>query len=85
MAVYRITNNEFEPLAETSFETEKLYERYDLRRMLHDRPTFWKRGCSSSLKSTTIGRSATAASTSWPWTGKDGWWLWSSSAATRTV
>ena len=44
MAVYRITNNEFEPLAETSFETEKLYERYDLRRMLHDRPHLLEEG-----------------------------------------
>ena len=44
MAVCRITNNEFEPLAETSFETEKLYERYDLQRMLHDRPHLLEEG-----------------------------------------
>ena len=44
MAVYRITNNEIEPLAETSFETEKLYERYDLQRMLRDRPDLLEEG-----------------------------------------
>ncbi len=38
MAVYRITNSKFEALEKTSFETEKLYERYDLQRMLRDRP-----------------------------------------------
>ena len=44
MAVYRITSNEFEPLAETSFETEKLFERYDLQRMLRDRPDLLDKG-----------------------------------------
>ena len=44
MAVYRITNSRFEPLAETSFETENLYERYDLQRMLRDRPDLLEEG-----------------------------------------
>ena len=44
MAVYRRTNREFEPLAETSFEVENLYERYDLQRMLRDRPDLLEEG-----------------------------------------
>ena len=44
MAVYRITNRQFEPLAETSFETEKLYERDDLQRMLRDRADLLEEG-----------------------------------------
>ena len=44
MAVYRVTKKGFEPLAETSFETEKLYERYDLQRMLRDRPDLLEEG-----------------------------------------
>ncbi len=44
MAVYRITNRQFEPLAETSFESEQLYERYDLQRMLRDRPDLLEEG-----------------------------------------
>ena len=37
-------NNELEPLAETSLETENLYERCDLQRMLGDRPDLLEEG-----------------------------------------
>ena len=37
-------DRQFEPLAETSFEIENLYERYDLQRMLRDRPNLLEEG-----------------------------------------
>ena len=36
MPLYRITDEEFEELEETSFGAEGIYERYDLQRMLRD-------------------------------------------------
>ena len=36
MAIYRMTDEEFEELEETSFGAEGIYERYDLQRMLRD-------------------------------------------------
>ncbi len=44
MAVYRITDKEFEELEETSFGAEGLYERYDLQRMLRDQPDVLEEG-----------------------------------------
>ena len=38
MSVYKITPEAVEPLRETSFEAENLYERYDMQPMLRDRP-----------------------------------------------
>lgn len=38
MTIYKITPEAVEPLRETSFEAENLYERYDIQRMLRDRP-----------------------------------------------
>ena len=38
MPVYQVTNQDFKPLAETSFEAERLYERNDMQRRLRDRP-----------------------------------------------
>ena len=44
MSVYRITKEGFEPLRETSFEAEKLYERTDIQRMLRDKPEVLEEG-----------------------------------------
>ena len=44
MPVYRVTKEDFEPLNETSFETEGLYERSDLQRRLRDRPDILEEG-----------------------------------------
>ena len=44
MAVYRITDKEFEELKETSFSIEGIYERYDLQRMLRDQPDVLENG-----------------------------------------
>ena len=44
MAVYRITETEFEQLEETSFGAEGIYERYDLQRMLRDQPDILEQG-----------------------------------------
>ena len=38
MPVYRVTEEDFEPLDRTSFEAEKLRERDDIQRRLRDRP-----------------------------------------------
>ena len=38
MSVYRIAEDGFEPLRETSFEAEKFYERPDMQRMLRNKP-----------------------------------------------
>lgn len=38
MSVYKITPEAVEPLRETSFEAENLYERQDMQRLLRDRP-----------------------------------------------
>ena len=44
MPVYRVTERDFEPLSETSFEKEGLYERFDLQRRLRDRPDILEKG-----------------------------------------
>ena len=44
MPVYRITEDHFEPLGETSFEAERLLERNDIQRRLRDRPDILEAG-----------------------------------------
>ena len=44
MPVYRVTSQDFEPLIETSFEAEQLYERNDIQRRLRDRPEILEDG-----------------------------------------
>ena len=44
MSVYRIAEDGFEPLRETSFEAEKLYERTDMQRMLRNKPEVLEEG-----------------------------------------
>ena len=44
MPLYRMTNEEFEELEETSFGAESIYERYDLQRMLRDQADVLEEG-----------------------------------------
>ena len=44
MSVYKITPEAVEPLKETSFEAENLYERQDIQRLLRDRPNVLEEG-----------------------------------------
>ena len=44
MPLYRVTSQDFEPLPETSFEAERLYERGDIQRRLRDRPEILEDG-----------------------------------------
>lgn len=44
MAIYRITDEEFEELEETSFGAEGIYERYDLQRLLRDQADVLEEG-----------------------------------------
>ncbi len=44
MPVYQVTSQEFKPLAETSFEAERLYERNDIQRRLRDQPDVLEAG-----------------------------------------
>ena len=44
MPVYRVTEEDFEPLDRTSFEAEKLRERDDIQRRLRDRPEILEGG-----------------------------------------
>ena len=44
MPVYKITEEDFEPLDRTSFEVEKLMERGDMQRRLRDRPEMLEKG-----------------------------------------
>ena len=44
MPVYRVTSQDFEPLTETSFEAEQLYERSEIQRRLRDRPEILEDG-----------------------------------------
>ena len=44
MSVYKVTPEAVEPLRETSFEAENLYERQDMQRLLRDRPDVLEEG-----------------------------------------
>ena len=44
MPVYRVTDDDFQPLERTSFEAERLLERTDIQRRLRDRPEILEEG-----------------------------------------
>ena len=44
MPVYRVTEEDFEPLDKTSFEAEHLLEREDIQRRLRDKPEILEEG-----------------------------------------
>ena len=44
MPVYRVTDEDFEPLDKSSFEAEHLLEREDIQRRLRDRPEILEEG-----------------------------------------